>query len=282
MSGGILGSEEWVLFVFLLALLASLCAEPVRWRYWFRGNAARPLFRIYFLSGLVSYLAPAKLGIPVRLWLLAVRGKVPVADAITALAADGVLVAAHWLGLSVAAAVQMIDSGKDGLLTGLLPNSMPVSWLVLVLVLVFAIGYRWTRRRRSLLGIRFATVATTLPRNHLLALEMLLLGECLAQIGRHVCLFYLFGVEGSVLDHAALAVLASFVGLISMMPMGLGGYDLTLVAGLQLFGVSFGEAAQIIAVNRVASVGLFVLTGGASSLSLGLSFWRLRRGSASP
>ena len=99
------------------------------------------------------------------------------------------------------------------------------------------------------------------------------LGDCLrsiktpqalvlaVQLLRHLALVRLFDSNLPMGDIFALAASAILAGLLSFTPMGLGGYDAVLIAGLTEYGMSLKTATLVAVSNRLFSLLIAVVLG---------------------
>src|SRR5690606_31158756 len=69
---------------------------------------------------------------------------------------------------------------------------------------------------------------------------------------------------------ASWGIVATFAGMASGVPMGLGGYDATFAVVAAAHGVPPGQIAAVLAINRGMSVFAAVLTGLPAARRLGL------------
>ena len=97
---------------------------------------------------------------------------------------------------------------------------------------------------------------------------------------RHALLVLLVcGNPHLMLTGGAIGIVATFAGIVSGLPMGLVGYDATLVALLALVGVPLDQALLVALVNRGLNLGAAALLGVPATLRLGLGsgFWMVLR-----
>jgi uncharacterized protein (TIRG00374 family) len=105
----------------------------------------------------------------------------------------------------------------------------------------------------------------------LLSVSGIIAIDICSHILRHWALLSMVDVELSLAAIAALTCISIFVGLASMMPMGLGGYDLSLALLLAQFGVPWETSLLIPIINRAGSIAFSVLAGAWSARGLDIN-----------
>lgn len=291
-----LEQTEWmyVLPLFLVTLVHFL-AEPWRW-YFYLKPVARvayvPLFHVFSLTALLSYALPIKLGTPARIFLLERQTGLGYAVVSSGLVVDGLLYYGGW-ALCAALALPVVMS--HGLGPDILPG-LVAAGMALVLVVALTMHYfprlippSWRERikaRFSASVAAFHAFHSGLTPRVLLGAMLIVLVDILFQAVRHGLILSLLSHPLPWLLAGAIAVISVFVGLLSMMPMGLGGYDLALVALLVAAGVPVELAVTVAVINRIAGIAVSVVLGLWAARQLRLNpfdraWWgRLRRQSS--
>lgn len=268
-----------------LVVFAHFLAEPMRWRVYLRARAAHAtgtLVRIFSLAALVGYTLPAKLGLPLRIVLLRRYFSLPLATVSALLVLDGVLYYAAWaaaalIGLPWAAA------------NGWTPERAWILAAVLLLVMSAAAAglacrpallpaFLRSRLHRIILrhaeGVRIAV--SMIDRRALGTAAAVNALDLLGHTLRHGVLLALIGHGLRVPELFAITSLSIFAGLISMMPMGLGGYDLTLIFLLKLHGIPVADALSVALANRAANLAMSLVLGSWAGAGLGLGAFNRR------
>ncbi len=264
-------------------VFAHFLAEPLRWRTYLRARTTGTLMRIFSLAALVGYALPAKLGLPLRIVLLRRHFPLPLATVSALLVLDGVLYYGAWaaaalIGLPWAAA------------NGWKPDGAWILAAVLLLAMsAAAVGLACRPQRlpasiRSRLhrlivrhaeGVRIAV--SMIDRRALGSAAAVNALDVLGHTLRHGVLLALIGQSLSAPELFAITSLSIFAGLVSMMPMGLGGYDLTLIFLLKLHGIPVADALSVALANRAANLAMSLSLGSWAGAGLGLG--ALNRGS---
>lgn len=259
---------------YLICVLLHFLSEPVRWRIVFGGDRLRPYLHVYFLTALMSYLLPAKLGLPLRVLMLNRRLGVPLGAVSAGLVVDALVSYGSWLLAGGLAGIAVL-------------GRMPAEWrygfllgggaLVLGGGLLMAVRRRW---RRIGDGVRASwwngAIWARIGRRGAAALLLAVAIDIASHAGRHLALATLLGLDVPPGDLAVLAVFAVFAGIASFMPMGLGGYDVTLAAGLIGLGAPPDAAATMVLANRVGTLAVSAVLGMWSAHALGFELRGLR------
>lgn len=245
---------------------AHLYAEPLRWwRCYLRGQVTWASCRDLFLTtALSSYLLPFKLGIPLRLVLI---GRYVRLDRLAIgglMAVDGGLVLTAWL------VVSFLSGGA--MLMRVLP-SIPLSWFCVVVFascLLLAIAVK----KLPVLKKQVLELGNTIKNKP----ERALLGFALAGLDtlsygvRHIGLALMLGLGWTeACSWLTIGILSTFVGIVSGLPLGILGYDATLLTLAAGQGFNPSIALEILAINRAMSIGGAFFLGLPSAYRLGLA-----------
>jgi uncharacterized membrane protein YbhN (UPF0104 family) len=274
-------AATWKIVGVLSAVLFHFAMEPLRWVVYLgceKKGAFSSLVYIFSSTAFFSYVLPAKLGIPLRFWLIKESKRASASVAGLFMAADSVLAMSAWALASLALggnfAVQIILHNLEHLRQGVF-SWMVVAGLVGIAILIFAWRPKWNSLRQRFkfslrsLGARQATAVTALfaldissyVLRHAIILDML----SVRNLGWHTI--------------STLTVISIFAGFVSMMPMGLVGYDATIIFILTQNGVSVEKAAMVPVFNRLANLFVSVVVGipSAYKLNLGLNLRELKK-----
>ncbi|MCK4783692.1 MAG: flippase-like domain-containing protein [Desulfobacteraceae bacterium] len=253
--------------------LINFFNEPVRWRIILRPRyPLASLTRIYHMltaTALTSYLFPARAGLPVRLFMAKrVLGlDYPTVGAL--LIIDSVLFYTLWfLAAAIGGAV-------------LMPNQrllIPAAALMLTasgFALLFVVTHvDWPRLSRSQrlsdftsrlsTGLKLMTMRVGLINALLLSSDILFYGI------RHTLILMGLGVKCSLIEITLIVATSIFAGFVSLMPLGIGGYDVSLAFFLTLIDVPRELAVAVPVINRISMVSVGLILGGISLNSLAL------------
>lgn len=264
---GSLSSLETLLNVKVLTLLLALyglhfLAEPLRWVMYARVMERAPDFmRIldcFNTTALLSYSLPFKLGLPLRLFLLSHFLAFENMKVVKLMAVDGMFTLLCW-GLVAAGLFFLVPE-----ITAFFVQYLNAPLLLVVLLLATA-GACWIvlKKQEQLAslaravapGVAMFVVAT-------LVVDVLLYGV------RHMVLADVLGLAVDPGRIFIIGILATFAGIISTLPMGLGAYDATLVALLALYGVEVEISLLLAVSNRLGMIGTSVILGVPSAFAL--------------
>lgn len=260
---------EW-LFLALMATLAHFFAEVSRWWVYLRkadghdGVLFGKLFSIFSITALVTYLLPAKLGIPIRVYLLTSRLKVRLATVTAYLVLDGAMAYGLWIFLGF---VFYMTYGE----------SLPVEqlhFLIATAAVVMVLGLLFRQRLRTLaakLQEQFSLVSIS---GLFVAIAILLL-DIVGYILRHWAILAAMNVELTLPLIAYVTTVSIAAGFISMLPMGLGAYDVTLIFLLGTLGVPLDSAVLVPLFNRAVNMLVSLALGLPASYVAGESLFAL-------
>lgn len=267
----------------LLATVAHFLAEPLRWFIYLRSSlhtAYRILFYIFSLTALISFSLPLKMGLPARIYLLKRRAGLGIMHCSTLLMLDGLINYTCWGFTSIAGVYLMAREN-------ILQTNLIMIYIVSLFLLALTV-FIWKQRSKlfpsageSGIGHTVAKSARGLTRAlttityHSVALaSCIMLLDIASHVVRHWAIFSLLGID---LDWGVIFMITTvslFAGILSMMPMGLGGYDAMLVLLLMQFSVNPELAISVAIINRLASIVLSIVTGTISGMRLEINPFR--------
>lgn len=251
------------------ATLVHFLMEPMRWRRAYlpasgSSELAMRVRDVLLCTALATYLLPFKLGIPLRIGMLRHRAGLELSFIGAVLALDALVSLGVWaistlLFVWVAALhwqsswLLWVGGGCGGVA------------LIAIIVMRKRISVNLLQRWHSVVGLlnnlwRCAGVSATLV---------------IADIGsywlRHALLVLLAtGNPRLMVVGGASGVVATFAGMVSGMPMGLLGYDATLLALLGAAGIRIEQALAVVVVNRGLNFIAAGIVGIPAGIRLGL------------
>jgi uncharacterized membrane protein YbhN (UPF0104 family) len=253
----------------LAVTLVHFANEPLRWWLLLRKRyphlALVQVYHTLTATALASYAIPMRLGMPVRVLLAKRQLGVPYTATGALLIVDGLFNYGAW---SLAAALGGMR---------LLPGSH-VQGLALLLVLIiggaaallFVAGRRWLPESGTDFGARFATGLRSLSPTVGLLNATLLVLDVLSYGVRHALILAAFGIEASFWAVTAAVAISILAGFASLMPLGLGAYDVSLAFLLAGIGVPREVAVAVPLINRLAGISTGLLLGSVSAHHLGI------------
>ena len=266
----------------LFMLYAShFVAEPLRWLLYAghplvreaQGGAATTdrfvpagVFACFNVTALLSYSLPLKLGLPIRLYLLSHTLRLGHGVIMRLMGVDAVLTLCCWAAIAILSLL-MLPAVADLLLQQVDPLVVAVA---LTAAALLAAVLLWRKGRSLLAALQSTPPVLAVWVCASLFVDILLYGV------RHAVLADLMHFDVAGYQVFMIGIVATFTGIVSTLPMGLGAYDATLVALLALFGIDV-EAALLLAIaNRLGMILTSIVLGLPSTLSL------LRNGSDAP
>ena len=257
----------------LLFILIHFLMEPARWIVYTKTKnkqRAAAYFYIFSATAFLSYIMPAKLGIPIRFLLIKKYQQIKTSLIGLFTLIEQAFTLGIWAGASlllggsfaVAIFRENIEKFKQQFTPVILIGIFSFT------ILFLAIG--WRKRSRLTGGGR--AIVSALSPAQIGATAALFILDVSSYIARHFFILQLLGVTDlPFLTIASASVLSIFAGFVSAMPMGLGGYDATIIFLLTQQGVPLKTAVLAPIINRSANILVSALLGIPSAYKLGLS-----------
>lgn len=268
---------------YFVLLLGHFIAEPLRWTVYMAAmrEAPRPvtLFHVFNLGSLLSLLMPLKLGFPARVVLLTRTLGLKLNTAIGTLVLDGLMYNGVWALFAVVSLLFGATHYKPADFSGGI-------WLALAFTL--AVIALWNVRRRKRASTSSSSVWTRLGshikripdfardmglRSVVLALIMMC-ADVVINAAFHWTLLRMVGVELSPVIVLIATSIAMLAGIASLLPSGLGGYDVTLIVLLTGFGVPAKIALLVPILNRIGILFMATVLGVTGGIALRLNPFR--------
>ncbi|MDL5030909.1 lysylphosphatidylglycerol synthase domain-containing protein [Pelomonas sp. APW6] len=264
---------EWLV---RLALFGAVCGavllhfvmEPVRWRLAYLDRTQGPaqagrVRDILFCTTVATYIFPFKIGLPLRMGLLNRLAAMNVRFIGTVLAVDGLISLAVW----VLAAIVCVWLGA-------FQWQPPVYvWVGAGVMLTVVVGLG-VRRKWASGGSAQWSQALALFRDPWRRMSwagaILLLDVSLYWLRHALLVLLVTGQMKWALAGGSAGLVATFAGIISGLPMGLLGYDASLLALLGAAGVPIGDIITIITLNRALNIAMAVMLGIPAGIRLGI------------
>jgi len=268
--------------LFLVCVFLHFLAEPMRWAC-YSGGSLRTAFRLYFqifsICAFLSLTLPMKLGVPARVALLRLKAGLDFSNIFTLLTVDTLVYYGGWALSATVAIAAFSYQGRW-------------EWMGLPLVVLLCLAMVatiWKRRakggRLKNKGVSNITptskwaqcwtilreIGARLTGRTLLAVLIIVIIDVATQVARHGALLAMFNSSLSWPQLCGIVAISIFAGLASLMPLGLGGYDITLVYLLTQAGVPAEMGTSIVIINRLGSFAMSAVLGGWAGWRLGIS-----------
>jgi uncharacterized membrane protein YbhN (UPF0104 family) len=253
--------------------------EPLRW--WLILKARWPdlsLPRIYHAvtaTSVISYGIPVHFGMPMRLFMAKKILGIDYAAASALLVIDSFFLYGAWFLAGAVGIAILLPRWGLGISTGI-----AVFILAGGVGLVFVARHDWQSWHRypQLSGAvgRFSSGLQMLSRKATIGNTILLGADILIYGMRHTLILSSLGIDCSLLQVTLIVSMSVFAGFASLMPLGLGGYDLSLIFLLTMVGVPREAAVAVPVINRITMVSAVAFLGSISAGQLGLTWHKIR------
>lgn len=252
-----------------MVALLHFVMEPWRWRLAYLPASEnqddwKKVRDSLYCTAFATYLLPFKLGLPLRVALLRGSARLDLRYIGAVLALDGLISLAVW-SLLAAACVWVAALHWQPPAYVWVAGALGAAGLGAILFFRRNLWGRLADRWREAMAAFVRPWLRIAKASVIVALDVLSYGV------RHALLVFL--VTGSLADMlpgAAIGIVATFAGIVSGLPMGLLGYDATLVALLGVAGVPVEHALFVALINRGLNIGSAVLLGVPASARLGM------------
>jgi len=221
---------------------------------------------IHFTSISAHYSTPAKIGFPVTIYLLKKLEDVPIA------------VSTATIGVELF--VSVLITGMIGLVGSLLYFSDRLQsfsnglFVVLLAILIMTLAVYLLYKKSDKVRVFFSDLKESIKLLSLRKIIIYLIIQIAVQASITVHIILITHFLGSEINFwfAMVANSSAFIiGAVSMVPMGLGTRDLSMVFYLSSFGVPSEIAILVTAVQRIISTGLGYLIGLLTSAIIGIN-----------
>lgn len=252
-----------------MVTLLHFVMEPWRWRLAYLPDSEsrddwKKVRDSLYCTAFATYLLPFKLGVPLRIALLRGSARLDLRYVGAVLALDGLISLAAW-SLLAAACVWVAALRWQP------PTYVWVAGALGVAALGAILFFRRSLRGRLAARWREAMAAFVHPWLRIAKASVIVSLDIASYGVRHALLVFLMtGNPADMLPGAAIGIVATFAGIVSGLPMGLLGYDATLVALLGAAGIPVEHALFVALINRGLNIGSAVLLGVPASARLGM------------
>lgn len=262
-------------FLFLtcsfIMVLLHFYLEPYKWKKVYLGlirsntdNHYNKIRDIIFSTSLLTYFLPFKIGIPIRMVLFNKIAGIKVFPVSVVLAWDSIISLVIWGGGASICAYMLRWEIKSYI--SMFEDFSSVYFLVSLFFLILCLlGMMFFKRVNKFYRVKFIGKREALLVASILALDVF------SYYFRHFFLTLVFVRDVKVAVFVGFSgVLATFIGMLSGLPMGILGYDLALLALASGFGLNQEQALLIIVINRAFNFLSAVVLGLPASKRLGI------------
>ena len=249
--------------------------EPLRW--WSIVCVRRPdltpsrLYHAITATSMITYGFPMHFGMPLRLVMAKKLLGMDYTAAGAVLVIDSLFLYGAWILAGACGVAVMLPEWGLGTPAG-------VAGIMFAGAAALALFARhdwrhWQRQpllseavRRFSSGLQMLSARAALGNTLLLALDILIYGL------RHTLILTALGVDCSLLQVTLVVAMSVFAGFASLMPLGLGGYDFSMIFLLTMIGVPREAALAVPVINRILMISSVAVLGGISAGKLGLTW----------
>jgi len=273
-----ISSDRYLLTVLaLIFVIPHFLAEPLRWRAYTKGksdNNFLRLFKTFSFCAFASYMLPFKLGIPVRLYLLRKVANLSLPFIMKYMVVDSGVYYLCWFLSALIAILVGVDISNINYI-GVKPFLLIITVLVSILIAVSfikldAAGGYLNLIHKFITNIKKLIAYLSSVNNSVITYCALIsIIDIAGIIMRHYFILLIVGADISFIMVAAITCISFFIGLVSMMPMGLVGYDVTIIILLQQASLPLEMAILVPVINRSLTIACAVTLGSWSAYSLG-------------
>ncbi len=271
------GSNYLDIGIAIIFVLLHFLAEPLRWLVYAsdkNDNNFRKFFSIFSFTAFASYILPFKLGLPFRLYLLKKEANLTLEFIAKYMTIDGGVYYLCWfISAAIAASFGMSIVLNENI------NYLFVLVFSVMLISAVLISYatncspykkvrilKFIKKSKTVIYSLFSVNYTTLIYSAIISII-----DIGSQVFRHYFIVAAIGYDMSLYVIAAITCTSIFTGLISMMPMGLLGYDAALIILLQQAGIPFESSIFVPIINRCLTLSTACILGILSAYSLNYS-----------
>lgn len=260
----LLGAFVLTLFHFML--------EPLRWRIYLHRNRDAggvhygKLLSLFSVTALVTYVFPAKLGLPVRMYLLKTQMNLSLAWVAAFMAVDGLLSYVIW---GIPAVIYFLSDGRDLFHKGMVVYLVAAACLGILLTI-------WRRKARKVIDLLSKNVGS-IGKTSLGLCTMIFVVDIVGYVLRHGLILYAAEAKINLIKLGFITTVSIFAGFLSMIPMGMGAYDASLIFLLSQSGIPHEVSLMVPVVNRAGNILASLVLGIPSSYAMGISFLSLKK-----
>jgi len=261
----------FLLGAFILTLFHFML-EPLRWRIYLHGNRNAgavqygKLLSLFSVTALVTYVFPAKLGLPVRMYLLKTQMNLGLAFVATLMAMDGLLSYVIW---GIPAVIYFLSDGRAVFHKGLVVYLVAAACLGILLFI-------WRRKAGKVFDLLRKSVGSV-GKTPLVLCAMIFVVDIVGFVLRHGLILYAAEAKINLIKLGFITTVSIFAGFLSMIPMGMGAYDASLIFLLSQSGIPHEVSLMVPVVNRAGNILASLVLGIPSSYAMGISFLSLKK-----
>jgi len=265
------------LIPFFLFIFIHFIAEPIRWSFYLKKSKnplSNAIGHIFFLTAFLSYLLPMKLGLPIRIGLLKKKLKLKIKTISKFLLLDGILYYGSWISIACIAGFNLLSKFKNTIELSIITSIILIVTSFLIFILFFI---KIKKYKDKISTIKPYTIYSSLNKRIISSLLFITYTDITSHILRHWALLGMVGYMLPIEQIFVITAISIFTGLISMMPMGLGGYDITIVLLLTQASVPLEIAILVPIFNRMGTIFISIIFGLRAAYYLSINPFKLER-----
>jgi uncharacterized membrane protein YbhN (UPF0104 family) len=142
--------------------------------------------------------------------------------------------------------------------------------------LLGVITYFLRRKVRKVIDLLTKSVASIAKTSIVLCI-MIFVIDIAGYVLRHALILYAAEAKINIIKLGFITTVSIFAGFLSMLPMGMGAYDISLIFLLSQSGISHEISLMVPIINRTGNILASLLLGIPSSYAIGVSFLSLKK-----
>ena len=271
LSAYIDGNNIWMVIGILGFVFLHFAIEPIRWVFYLGRKDKGSLFTLFYIfssTAFFSYVLPAKLGIPLRFWLIKHYQTLSSGTVGVYMIVDSVMIMGSW---TLASLVVGGDFAFEIIQQNLKQFYNNVAMIFVVVLATLFLSFIFIRIGKKNTFKRFVTAVQKLRWQQSIIVIILFVIDISSYVFRHALIIALVSdLQIGWQSIAAITILSIFAGFVSAMPMGLIGYDATIIFLLTQQGMNIEIAALVPIINRAANLLVSIMLGIPSAFKLNI------------
>lgn len=226
----------WEAILLVVVVVAYYLFEPARWILYCKNvkpTKAKNIFSVFGISALANYILPFKLSIPTKFFLIKKETDLKPLTILLIFTFDGATYYLFWVIFSITLGHNHLKYILDSFSPSFNIHSYSclISFFaVLFLSFLFFVYFKARSNLLSKLAKLKNSIAffSSLSRKNKFFILNIMWVDILFHILSHQIVFSMLNIKLNILETASITVLSITAGLLSMMPMGIIGYDATM------------------------------------------------------
>jgi len=257
--------------VYISVLLSQVILEVLNYKRDIKG-----VFLVSSASLALDYTAPMKVGIPVRIYLYKRIMNIPISVGTATVTLQTILVLFISVIISIIAIEDLFRNYNIRFFLNVL-----VLIILMFLIFIFANPKRfenffsrlplWSKTKRIIeFGMGFQDSMKKINMEKIIVLIVLMIFSYLVSTFRLYLILSLFGFNASIIHLLYTQCISFTLGVLSMMPGGIGVRDTSITLLLLYLNIPLNVAVSVTIIERLLTTGLYLVLGILSMNILGI------------